>query len=177
MDGRRLRLDLFAFALGALALLTYGFFAARNGGAVIMCGLCLAGLIVARLAGFSNRALVPLTFGLVVLLWILWVDPPPLSNHQISALAHGSGGLLGGWALSEYLRGRLEWPLWAIGAVAVVFGLTVLWELGELLGDRAFDTALIPNKRDSAFDIAFGTLGGAVGVLVASLLPYRPQRR
>ena len=177
MDGRRLRLDLFAFALGALALLTYGFFAARNGGAVIMCGLCLAGLIVARLAGFSNRALVPLTFGLVVLLWILWVDPPPLSNHQISALAHGSGGLLVGWALSEYLRGRLEWPLWAIGAVAVVFGLTVLWELGELLGDRAFDTALIPNKRDSALDIAFGTLGGAVGVLVASLLPDRPQRR
>ncbi|MFI5122352.1 MAG: hypothetical protein ACHQJ5_05610 [Vicinamibacteria bacterium] len=177
MDGHRLRLDLFAFALGALALLTYGFFAARNGGAVIMCGLCLGGLVVARLAGFSNRALVPLAFGLVVLLWLVWVNPPPLTDHQTSALAHGSGGLLVGWAVSEYLRGRVEWPLWAIGAVAVVFGLTVLWELGELLGDRAFDTALIPSKRDSAFDIAFGTLGGAVGVLIASLLPYRSQRR
>jgi hypothetical protein len=121
--------------------------------------------------------LVPLAFGLVVLLWLVWVNPPPLTDHQTSALAHGSGGLLVGWAVSEYLRGRVEWPLWAIGAVAVVFGLTVLWELGELLGDRAFDTALIPSKRDSAFDIAFGTLGGAVGVLIASLLPYRSQRR
>ena len=138
------RIDLFAFALGALALLTAGFFYARNGAAVIMCSLCLGGLCSPRLVGFSNRALVPAAAGLVVLLWVLWIDPPPLTTHETSALAHGTGGLLVGWAVSEFLRGRAAWPLWAIGAVAVVFGLTVLWELGEFVGDRAFDTALIP---------------------------------
>jgi hypothetical protein len=176
MDGRRLRLDPFAFALGALSLLTLGFFTARNGAAVVMCGLCFAGLLAARVVGFSNRALVPLALGLVVLLWVLWVNPPALTSHQTSALAHASGGVLVGWAVSEYLRGRVEWPLWAIGAVAVVFGLTVLWELGELIGDRALDTALIPSKGDSALDISYGTLGGAAGVLVASLVRPRAGR-
>jgi hypothetical protein len=176
MDGSRLRIDSFAFALGALALLTFGFFTARNGAAVVMCGLCLAGLVVARVAGFSNRALVPLAAGLVVLLWVVWVQPPPLTSAEISALAHASGGLLVGWAVSEYLRGRAEWPLWALGAVAVVFGLTVLWEVGEWLGDRALSTALIPSKRDSAVDIFFGTLGGTLGVLLASLVPFRAAR-
>ena len=177
MDGRRLRLDPFAFALGALSLLTFGFFAARNGGALIMCGLCFAGLIAARLAGFSNRALVPLTVGLVILLWVLWIHPPPLTSQQTSALAHGIGGILVGWAVAEFLRGRVDWPLWAIGAVGVVFGLTILWELGELLGDRVLDTALIPSKRDSAMDVAFGTLGGAVGTMVAALAAPLGGRR
>ena len=177
MDGRRLRLDLFAFALGALTLLTFGFFAARNGAAVIMCGLSFAGLITARLAGFSNRALVPLTAGLVILLWVLWVHPPPLTSHQTSALAHGTGGILVGWAVAEFLRGRVGWPLWAIGAVGVVFGLTILWELGELLGDRVLDTALIPSRRDSAIDIAFGTVGGTIGTMVAALAAPLGGRR
>jgi hypothetical protein len=176
MAGGRLRLDLFAFALGALALLTYGFVTQRNGGAVIMCALCLAGLITARLVGFSNRALVPLTLGLVALLWMLWVAPPPLTSHQTSALAHGVGGLLVGWAVAEYLRGRMEWPGWAITAVGVVLVLTVLWELGEYLGDRALTTGLIPNKRDSAIDVAFGTLGGATGTFLATLVPPQLQR-
>lgn len=171
MDGRRLRIDLFAFSLGALSLLTAGFFYARNGAAVIMCSLCFGGLVVARLAGFSNRALVPLAAGLVVLLWVLWVEAPPLSSHELSAIAHGTGGILVGWAVSEFLRGRAEWPLWAIGAVSVVFGLTILWEIGEWAGDRAFDTALIPRASDSALDITFGTLGGAVGTFIAAIVP------
>ena len=61
----------------------------------------------------------------------------------------------------------------AIGGVAVVFGLTVVWEIGEYLGDRVLDTALIPSKRDSAVDIAFGTLGGGLGVALAALVPAR----
>ena len=103
----------------------------------------------------------------MILLWVLWGDPPPLTSQQTSALAHGIGGVLVGWAVAEFLRGRVDWPLWAIGAV-VVFGLTILWELGELLGDRVLDTALIPSRRDSAIDIAFGTLGGAIGTMVAA---------
>jgi hypothetical protein len=174
VEDRRLRLDLFAFALGALALLTYGFVDARNGGAVVMCGLCLAGLVTARLLGFPNRALVPLTLGLVALLWIVWMDPPEnLSPNRASALIHGLGGVLVGFAVAEYLRGRIDWPGWAISAVGVVLVLTVLWELGEYLGDRALTTGLIPNKRDSAIDIAFGTLGGAAGTFFATLLPSR----
>jgi hypothetical protein len=176
MDGRRLRIDLFAFALGALSLLTLGFFAARNGAAVIMCSLCFAGLIAGRLIGFSNRALVPLAGGLVILLYVLWVDPPPLTSHQLSAIAHGSGGLLVGWAVSEYLRGRTSWPLWAIGAIGVVFGLTIVWELGEYVGDRVLDTALETSKTDSALDITFGTFGGAAGTFIAALVPS-PLRR
>ena len=142
-----------------------------------MCSLSFAGLITARLAGFSNRALVPLTAGLVILLWVLWVHPPPLTSHQNSALAHGTGGVLVGWAVAEFLRGRVAWPLWAIGAVGVVFGLTILWELGELLGDRVLDTALIPSRRDSAIDIAFGTVGGTIGTMVAALAAPLGGRR
>jgi hypothetical protein len=177
MDGRRLRIDLFAFALGALALLTFGFYTARNGGAVIMCSLCLAGLLVARFAGFNNRALVPLAVGLIVLLWIAWIEPPELGPNRTSALLHGLGGVLVGWAMSEFLRGRIEWPLWAIAAVAAVLGLTILWELGEWLGDQVLTTGLIPSKRDSAIDIAFGTLGAAAGTLIAALIPPRTRSR
>jgi hypothetical protein len=177
MEARSPRIDLFAFALGALALLTLGFFAARNGAAVIMCGLCLAGLIAARLAGFSNRALVPATLGLVAILWMAWFHPPG-GSHETSALAHGFGGLLVGWALAEYLRHRIAWPLWALSAVAAVLCVTVMWEIGEYIGDRAFDTALIPSARDSALDIFFGTLGGVGGASLALLLlsPKRARR-
>jgi hypothetical protein len=177
MDGRRLRLDPFAFALGALSLLTLGFFAARNGAAVIMCSLCFAGLAAARIFGFSNRALVPLAGGLVAILFILWVgDPLPLTSHQLSAFAHASGGVLVGWAVSEYLRGRVGWPTWAIAAMGVVFGLTVLWELGEYVGDRVLNTALETSKTDSALDITFGTFGGAVGTFIATLVPSKLGR-
>jgi hypothetical protein len=173
---RRLRIDPFAFVFGALALLTFGFVQARNGGAVIMCALCVAGLVTARVLGFSNRALVPLTAGLVILLWIAWVHPPDMTAHQTSALIHGIGGVLVGWAVSEYLRLRLPWPLWAIGAVGIVFGLTLMWELGEWLGDRELDTALNSSRRDSAIDVAFGTLGGSVGTMIAAIVPA-PRRR
>ena len=175
MDAGRPRIDLFAFALGALALLTLGFFGARNGAAVVMCGLAFAGLLAARMVGFSNQALVPLAAGLVVLLWWVWIDPPT-DTRTTSTLAHGVGGALAGWALAEYLRGRLSSPLWVLAALAGVFGLTVLWELGEFLGDRALDTALIPNRRDSALDIFFGTLGGVGAVGFATLLaPLRAR--
>jgi hypothetical protein len=164
---------MFAFALLALGLVAFSFFSSRNGAAVIMCAICIAGLIAARAIGFSNRALVPVAAGFIVLLYIVWIDPPFGDDHVTSAVSHGVGGLLVGWAAAEYLRGRVEWPLWAIGAVGAVFGLTVVWELGEYLGDRTLDTALIPNKRDSAVDIAVGTLGGALGVMLASLVPAR----
>ena len=114
---------------------------------------------------------VPLALGLVVLLWMLWTHPPAMTSHQTSALAHGTGGVLVGWAVAEFLRDRIAWPLWAIGAIGIVFGLTIMWELGEYLGDRALDTALIPSKRDSATDIAFGTLGGIAGTFCAALVP------
>jgi hypothetical protein len=169
MPTERLRFDLFAFALGALALLSLAFVGARNGAALVMCGLCFAGLIGARLLGFSNRALVPLALGLVVILWMVWIDPPA-SSRKTSALAHGAGGLLIGWALAEYLRVRIAWPLWGLAAMAAVFGLTVLWELGEYVGDRVLTTGLIPNKADSAVDILFGTAGGVIAVGAAWLL-------
>lgn len=176
MNVRRLRIDLFAFALGALALLSFGFFGDRNGAALVMCGLCFCGLLAARMAGFSNRALVPVALGLVAILWMVWIDPPA-SAERTNALAHGTGGALVGWALAEYLRERLAWPLWGLAALVAVFGLTVLWELGEYLGDRVLETALIPNRRDSAIDIFFGGFGGATAIALAWLLaPVRERR-
>lgn len=170
MNARNLRIDLFALALGALALLTLAFVAAGNGAAVIMCALCLAALLVARFAGFTNRALVPVAFGLIVVLWMVWISSPAGSD-ETSALAHGAGGALIGWALAEYLRDRLVWPLWALAALTGVVGLTVLWELAEYLGDRALTTSLIPSARDSGLDIIFGTLGGIGALTIAALLP------
>jgi hypothetical protein len=171
----RLRIDLFAFALGALALLAASFYGARNGGALIMCALCFTGLLVARLAGFSNRALVPLAAGLVAILWMVWIDPPA-SSHKTSVLAHAAGGALLGWALSEFLRGRLAWPLWGAVALTAVFGVTVLWELGEYAGDHVLTTNLQPSRTDSAEDILFGTFGGGAAVALAWLLAPRSLR-
>jgi hypothetical protein len=177
MDGSRFRIDSFAFAVGGLALLTLAFVVDRNGAAVIMCGLCFAGLLIARGVGFSSRALVPLALGLVVILWMIW-SAPPLSSWQTGILAHLGGGALTAWALAEFLRARLGWPLWPLVALAGACTLTVVWELGEYLGDRAFETALIPSRHDSAIDIFFGSLGGALGIGVAwLLLPRRRPRR
>ena len=176
MDASRFRIDSFAFALGGLALLTLAFVVERNGAAVIMCGLCFAGLLTARAVGFSRRALVPLALGLVVILLLVW-SPSPLSPWETSTLAHLGGGALMGWVLAEFLRARLGWPLWALVALAGVCTLTVVWELGEYLGDRTFETALVPSRLDSAFDIFFGSLGGAIGIGVTWLLLPRRQRR
>ena len=77
---------------------------------------------------------------------------------------------------AEFLRGRADWPMWAIGAVGGVLALTIAWELGEWVADRALTTDLMLSKRDSAIDIAFGTLGGAAGTLLVTLLPERSPR-
>ena len=150
-DRRLIDLSAYAFALGALALLALAFFAARNGAALVMCGLIITGLVVARLANFSARTLVPVALGLTAILWMVWIDPPA-SSHKTSALAHAAEAAR--WRagrVSEYLRTRLVWPFWAVAALAAVFGVTLLWEIGELLGDRVLDTALVPNARDSAY--------------------------
>ena len=169
MDTSRFRIDSFACALGGLALLTLAFVVERNGAAVIMCGLCFAGLVAARWVGFSGRALMPLAVGLVLILLMVW-SAQPLSAWQTSTLAHLAGGALVGWVLAESLRTRLDWPAWGLVVLAGVCTLTVVWELGEFLGDRTFETALIPSRGDSAVDIFFGSLGGAIGIGVAWLL-------
>ncbi len=82
--------------------------------------------------GFSNRALVPVALGLVVVLAVLWGEALPVSSHVNSAIAHASGGLLVGWAVSEYLRDRYVWALWPLGVLVAVFSVGVVWELLEL---------------------------------------------
>jgi hypothetical protein len=174
-DRRLIDLSAYAVALGALGLLGLAFFSARNGAALIMCGLIFTGLVVARLADFSTRTLVPVALGLAAILWMVWIDPPA-SSHKTSALAHTAGGALVGWAVSEYLRVRVAWPIWGAAALAAAFAITVLWELGELAGDRVLDTALIPNAFDSTADIFFGTAGAAAAIFIAWVLaPARPR--
>lgn len=174
MDTPRPRLDLLAFAL-ALALVawpTIGFVSERNGGAAIMCAMCLAGLVAGRIVGVPGRVLLPVALGLMVVLWMVWIDPPA-SPRKTSALAHATGGTLAGWAAVEALRHRIgDWLSVALLALSVVIVLTLAWELGEYAGDRLFDTALIPSKRNSAEDILFGTAGGLVGITVAGVVAF-----
>jgi hypothetical protein len=51
-----------------------------------------------------------------------------------------------------------------------VIVLTVIWEVGEYVGDRLLNTSLVPSKRNSAEDVFFGTLGGSIGVAFGSVV-------
>jgi hypothetical protein len=183
VDTTRPRLDLLAFSL-ALALVAWpaiGFVSERNGAAALMCAMCLAGLVAGRIVGVPGRVLLPVAFGLMVVLWMIWIDPPA-GPRKTSALAHAIGGTLAGWALVEALRHRIRnWLSVALLALSVVILLTLVWELGEYAGDRLLDTTLKPSKRGSAEDIFFGTAGGVVGItfaaVVAFLRPPHPGRR
>jgi hypothetical protein len=170
MNTSRPRFDpAFALALGLMALTAVGFVSERNGGATLMCAMCLAGLVAGGIVGVPGRVLLPVAFGFVVVLWMNWTGLPA-SPRETSAFAHAIGGSLVGWALVEVLRRRIrDWPSVALAALTVVIVLTLVWELGEYVGDRLFDTALEPGWRDSAIDIFFGTAGGIVGIAVAGL--------
>jgi hypothetical protein len=83
------------------------------------------------------------------------------------------GGTLAGWALVETLHHRVrDWVSVALVALSLVIVLTLGWELGEYAGDRLFDTALIPSKRDSAEDILFGPAGGLVGITFSGFVAF-----
>jgi hypothetical protein len=174
VDTRRPRLDLLAFAV-ALALVacpTVGFVATQNGGAAIMCAMCLAGLVAGRIVGVPGRVLLPVAFGILVVLSLIWIDSP-IGPRKTSAVAHAIVGTLVGWGLVETLRHRIRGRLSvALLALSVVIVLTVVWELGEYAGDRLLGTALNPSKRNSAEDILFGTAGGLVGIAFASVVAF-----
>lgn len=133
-----------------------------------MCGICLAGLVGGRVAGISGPIMLVVALGVLAILWMVWVDPPSTSRRT-SALAHGLGGALAGWALATSLHAR-RWPAWAAAAMIAVLALTIVWELGELIGDGILDTALVPSAGDSALDIILGCMGAAAGVGGAWLL-------
>jgi hypothetical protein len=159
----------FAIALALVALPAVSFVYERNGGATIMSAMCLAGLIAAGIVGVPGRVLLPVAFGFMVVLLMVWIDPPATS-WRTSAFAHAVGGILVGWTLVEALRRRIrDRPAVALAALTVVIVLTLVWELGEYVGDRLFDTALEPGWSDSAIDILFGTAGGIVGIALAGL--------
>jgi hypothetical protein len=178
MELSRHRLDALAFAaaLAALGAATLWFFAERNGAAVVMCSILLSGLVAGRLVRVPGRVLLPVALGLAVILWMVWVDPPA-GPHKTSALAHAGGGALAGWALATTLRARLSWPASAFAAIVGVLVLAGVWEVAEWVGDRALDTALIPNRRDSALDMFFGGIGGLFGVALAAAVAPRGARR
>jgi hypothetical protein len=170
MNPSRPRFDpAFALALGLMALTAVGFISERNGSATLMCAMCLAGLVAGGVLGVPGRVLLPVTFGFVVALWVNWTSLPA-GPRETSAFAHAIGGSLIGWALVEVLRQRIRgWLSAALVALTVVIVLTLVWELGEYVGDQLFDTALNPGWRDSAIDIFFGTAGGIVGIAVGDL--------
>jgi hypothetical protein len=177
VDTPRTRLDLlaFGFALVLVACLAIGFVSVRNGAAAIMCSMCFGGLVGGRIVGVPGRVLLPVAVGLLVVLWMVQIDPPA-GPRKTGALAHAIGGTLAGWALVVTLHRRISDSLAvALLALLVVIFLTVIWEFGEYAGDRLFDTGLIPRKRDSAEDILFGTAGGVVGITFAAVVAFSRQ--
>jgi hypothetical protein len=179
VDTLRTRLDLLAFAL-ALALLAWpaiGFVSERNGAAAIMCAMCLGGLLAGRIVGVPGRVLLPVAFGLTVVLWMIWIASP-LGAWKTSALGHAIGGTVVGWALVEALRHRIRDQLSvALLALSAVIVLTLVWELGEYAGDRLLDTTLDPSTRDSVEDILFGTAGGILGITFGGFVAFWRQYR
>ena len=171
MDLRR-DLDAFAFliALGALGAAAVAFVAQRNGAALVMCAICLAGLVLGRLAGVTGAALLVVGLGLTAILWMVWIDPPA-GPRVTSSIGHVAGGALAGWALALTMRPRLGPELWRFAALIGVIALTGVWELAELIGDSLLDTGLIPNLRDSAEDVVFGIAGGLCAIVLVGLLP------
>jgi hypothetical protein len=180
VDVLRPRLDILAFALAlaVLAWLALGFVTDRNGGATIMSAMCLAGLVAGRVVGVPGRVLLPVAMGLAVVLWLIWIDSP-VGPHKTSAFAHVIGGTLAGWGLVEALRRRIRDPF-TVGLLALsgVVALTLVWELGEYVGDRLLGTSLQPNVGDSLEDILIGSAGGLVGIALASVAAAlsRPSR-
>jgi hypothetical protein len=166
---RRLEPLAFTFPMHLVAWPPIAFISERDGSATIMCAMCLAGLVAGRIVGVPGRVLVPVALGLMVVLWMVWIDPPA-SSWTTTALAHAIGGALVGWALVEAQRHRIrDWRVVALVALSLVIVLTLVWELGEYAGDQLFDTSLIPNRADSAEDILFGTVGGLAGITFAGL--------
>jgi hypothetical protein len=177
LSGQRLDALAFVAALAALGAATLWFFAERNGAAVVMCSILLAGLVAGRIARIPGRVLLPVALGLALILWMVWIDPPA-GPRKTSALAHAGGGALAGWALATTLRARLTWPAASFAAIIGVLVLAGVWEVAEWIGDRALDTALVPSGRDSAEDILFGCVGGAFGVAFAAAgAPLGARRR
>jgi hypothetical protein len=159
----------FGLALGLVALPAVSFIYERNGAATLMNAMCLAGILAAGIIGVPRRVLLPVAFGFMLVLLMVWIDPSS-TPWKTSAVAHGIGGSLVGWTLVEALRRRIsDLRSVALAALTVVIVLTLVWELGEYVGDRLFDTALEPGWRDSAIDIFFGTAGGIVGIAFAGL--------
>ena len=122
-----------------------------------MCGLCLAGLLAAPGRRLLEPRAGPGALGLVVILWMVWIDPPADLAQDERPRARAGGALVGWAAGGVPARPPRLAALGARRRLAGVFALTVLWELGEYVGDLALGTALIPSKRDSALDIVFGT--------------------
>lgn len=169
----RLQLLAFTLALALLAWPTIVYFSESNGAAAIMGAMCLAGLVAGRVVGIPGTVLLPVAFGLMMVLWMVWSDIPG-TPRVASALAHGTGGVLLGWGLVMGLRQRIRDPLaLSLLGLSVVFVITLAWEVGEYTTDRLLDTALRVNRRDSADDILFGTVGGLLGIALAGAASFR----
>jgi hypothetical protein len=176
MHADRLRIDVLAFAvaIGVLAAAMLAFAASQKGAALVMGGLCLAGLIAGRLAGVSGPALLAVAVGLLGSLWLI-VGDAPIGPRETSAAAHVVGGTVIGWAIATTLRGRGV-RAWALVTMIALLVLTLAWEAAELISEITVDTSLDLSVSDSTLDVAFGCFGGLVGVASAALLAP-PERR
>ena len=150
------------------------FVGAGHAGAALMFGLGLGGITVFAGVGLPARTLAPLGIGLLIVLWIAWIDPPG-DQRTTSAFAHITGGALLGWALAETSRHRASWPRWGVFAIAGVFVTGVAWEVGEWAMDALFGTVLRVSASDSAIDLSANLVGAALAVLTVRAWTMRAR--
>ena len=135
-----------------------------------MSAMCLCGLLAAGIVGVPGRVLLPVAFGFMVVLLMMWIDPSATSwKTSASSCTQLAAVSSGGPSLRRCAVGSATGPQWRWRRSPWRPAADLLRELGEYVGDRLFDMALEPGWRDSAIHILPGTAGGIVGIAFTGL--------
>ncbi len=122
--------------------------------------------LVAR--AISARRLAPLAWGMVAVLWFVWLSRD-WSQYTASAVAHTCGGMLVGWVLAgpEDGAGWIRRLPSRVGpVVAAVAAVGVAWEIAEWSADQLLGTHLSGGPLDTGLDLAWDLFGGWLGFVL-----------
>ena len=157
-------------AIAALFVLTLvSFVSTSEKDAVVLTLICAGGVAGAALVGFDLRLVGWLGLGLLVIVWFVWAASS-WGQYEASAVAHGCAGALTGWITSSALVARGHGFTRGVfaGALLVVAFVGLAWELAELAADSALAINLSGGALDTALDLVWDLLGGALGALLVA---------
>ena len=124
----------------------------------------IAVVLFALALAVPARDLAPLAWGMVAVLWFVWLSRD-WSQYATSAVAHTCGGLLVGWVLAGLDR-RVGWmpPTPGLRAVLVAaLAIGVAWEVAEWSADQLLGTHMSGGGLDTALDVTWDVIGAALG--------------